>query len=91
MKKKKQQVSAKLFGKRLKTAREEIGYSLQEAVQKSRVPEVVLSFIEEGDKDITLSFAELIRLAVLYKKPVEYFLLEDWPTERSVCIWCGRK
>lgn len=63
-------------------ARESLGISLEDAVQKSRVAVSELKLIENGEKAVSLS--QLKRFANLYKRPLATFFLPAVPVKELV-------
>lgn len=60
---------------RLRQAREEAGLTIEEAAEGFDRPPSFIQGVESGDRRIDP--VELCRFAVLYKKPVTWFLSED--------------
>jgi len=67
-----------VLGKRLREAREYLGFSQEEVARYLAIPRTALSNIERGQRGVDA--LELKRLAVLYKQPVGYFTGETAET-----------
>jgi len=72
------------IGKRLKSARQSIGYTLADVETKCGIGASSLSDFENSKREP--KFSQLSRLASVYRKSVEYFLQEEVPAE-SVMLW----
>jgi len=72
------------IGKRLKLAREAIGYTLKRACQESGIGDSSLSEIENGKREP--KFSQLSRLAEVYKRTVDFFLTDKLPAE-PIMLW----
>jgi Zn-dependent peptidase ImmA (M78 family)/transcriptional regulator with XRE-family HTH domain len=72
------------IGQRLLKARNSIGYTLEQASQKSGIGPSSLSEFENDKREP--KFSQLSKLAEIYKKTVEYFLSDTIPAE-SVLLW----
>ena len=67
---------------KLRQARQEAGLSIEEAAEGFDRPPVFIQSVESGERRIDP--VELCRFAVLYKKPVIWFLSADPPSRRDV-------
>jgi len=72
------------IGRRLKTAREAIGYTLREASQESGIGGSSLSEFENSKREP--KFSQLSKLAEVYKRAVEFFLTDE-PLIENVMLW----
>ncbi len=63
------------LGKRLKEAREFLGLSQEQVADHLGIPRPSVSTMESGKRRI--SFAEMKRLADLYRRPLSYFSGDD--------------
>ena len=63
-----------VIGKRLRKARESLGYTQEEASEKINIGRPRYSDIENGKRNVSLK--ELYRFCELYGRPLEYFLKE---------------
>ena len=72
------------IGRRLKIAREAIGYTLRKASEESGLGESSLSDFENGKREP--KFSHLSKLADVYKKRIEFFLT-DQPIIERVMLW----
>ena len=72
------------IGQRLKIAREAIGYTLEEAEQKSGIGKSSLSEFENAKREP--KFSQLSRLAEVYKRTIEFFFADE-PLVENVMLW----
>ena len=72
------------IAKRLKIARESIGYTLERVEQEADIGKSSLSEFEKGKREPKFSY--LSRLAEVYKRPIEFFL-GDEPIVENVILW----
>jgi Zn-dependent peptidase ImmA (M78 family)/transcriptional regulator with XRE-family HTH domain len=72
------------IGKRLKVAREAIGYTLKKVEEQTEIGSSSLSDFENAKREP--KFSELAKLAEVYKKSVEFFLSDEQPIE-PVMLW----
>ena len=63
-----------LLGKRLRSARIDMGVSQQDAADALRLPRTAITQLESGNRSV--STLELTKLAALYQRPVAHFLAE---------------
>ncbi len=75
------------IGKRLKSARQSIGYTLADVEGRCGIGASSLSDFENSKREP--KFSQLSKLASVYRKSVEYFLQEEIPAE-SVMLWRER-
>lgn len=68
--------------KKLRQARQEAGLSVEAAAEAFDRPALFIQSVESGERRIDP--VELCRFAVLYKKPVTWFLSERQPLGRDV-------
>lgn len=68
-----------VLGARLKSAREYLGISQEEAASAANVPRSAISLIESGQRK--LDSIELMSLAKLYQRPMAYFTEDDYSVE----------
>lgn len=69
----------KLVIKRLKEAREYLGFSQDEAANALNISRSAISLIEGGQRK--LDSMELMGLAKLYQRPIAYFTSEDFSAD----------
>jgi Zn-dependent peptidase ImmA (M78 family) len=72
------------IGKRLKVARESIGYTLAKTSQESGIGVSSLSEFENGEREPRISC--LSKLAEVYKKNLEFFLTDE-PITEDLMLW----
>ncbi|MFB0552373.1 MAG: helix-turn-helix domain-containing protein [Phycisphaerae bacterium] len=72
------------IGKKLKIARNVIGYTLERASQKSGIGQSSISDFENNKREP--KFSQLSKLANVYRKTVEFFLTEELPPE-ELMLW----
>lgn len=72
------------IGRRLKIAREAIGYTLEKVEQESGIGKSSLSEFENEKREP--KFSQLSRLAEIYRKSIEFFLT-DQPITTEVMLW----
>lgn len=72
------------IGRRLKIARETIGYTQKRASEESQIGESSISAFENSEREP--KFSQLSKLAEVYRKKVEFFL-KDEPIVRNVLLW----
>ncbi len=72
------------IGKRLKIARDAIGYTLKEVSEKVGIGESSLSEFENSRREP--KFSQLSRLAEVYMKTADFFL-SDKPPSQEVVLW----
>lgn len=72
------------IGRRLKIAREAIGYTLEKAERESGIGKSSLSEFENAKREP--KFSQLSKLAEIYRKPIEFFLT-DKPVIENVMLW----
>lgn len=72
------------ISKRLKEARERIGYTLLQACEKSGMLACEIARFEQGQEP---TFAQLAKLAEIYRLTTED-LMSDKPIERPKMLWC---
>ena len=72
------------IGRRLKTAREGIGYTLEKAEKESGIGTSSLSEFENEKREPR--FSQLSKLAEIYRKSIEFFLT-DQPITTEVMLW----
>lgn len=72
------------LGKRLKIAREAIGYTLKKVEERTGIGSSSLSDFENSKREP--KFSELAKLAEIYKKNVEFFLSEE-KIKEPVMLW----
>ena len=69
------EVARKLLGEKLRDARKYIGLTQEDVASYLKIPRTALVDIESGQRRVEA--IELVRLAKLYKQPVNYFTGED--------------
>jgi len=62
------------IGKKLKIARNAIGYTLERASQESRIGQSSINEFEHNKREP--KFSQLSKLADVYKKKIEFFLTD---------------
>lgn len=72
------------IGRRLKIAREAIGYTLEKVEQESGIGASSLSEFENEKREP--KFSQLSRLAEVYKKSIEFFLTDETIIE-NIMLW----
>jgi Zn-dependent peptidase ImmA (M78 family)/transcriptional regulator with XRE-family HTH domain len=72
------------IGTRLKNARESIGYTLEKAAQESGIGVSSISEFENSKREP--KFAQLSRLAEIYKRTIEFFLSQAGPVAECM-LW----
>lgn len=72
------------IGKRLKIARNAIGYTLEKVSQETGIGQSSLSALENNKREP--KFSQLAKLANLYKKTVRFFLTDE-PIIENVMLW----
>ena len=72
------------IGRRLKIAREAIGYTLKKASQESEIGESSISEFENSKREP--KFSQLSKLAEVYRKTIEFFLIDKLPAENQM-LW----
>jgi len=72
------------IGRRLKIAREAIGYTLKQASQESKIGESSISEFENSKREP--KFSQLSKLAEIYRKTVEFFFSDESPIE-NLMLW----
>lgn len=72
------------IGKRLKIARNAIGYTLEKASQESHIGQSSINEFEHNKREP--KFSQLSKLADVYKKKIEFFLT-DKPIIEKVMLW----
>jgi len=72
------------IGRRLKIAREAIGYTQAKAAEETGIGTSSLSDFENNKRQPR--FSELCKLAEIYKRPVEFFL-KDEPIIETMMLW----
>ncbi len=72
------------IGKKLKIAREAIGYTLEKAEKESGIGASSLSEFENEKREP--KFSQLSRLAELYKRSIDFFLTDTLPAE-PIMLW----
>ena len=72
------------IGKRLKNAREAIGYTQKKVDEQTGIGESSLSDYENNKREPR--FSELSRLAELYKRSIDFFLTDKLPAE-PIMLW----
>ena len=72
------------IGRRLKIAREAIGYTQTKAAEESGIGESSISEFENSKREP--KFSQLSRLAEVYKKKIEFFFV-DKPIIEKVMLW----
>ena len=63
------------IGRKLKIAREAIGYTLKKASQESKIGESSISEFENSKREP--KFSQLAKLAEAYRRTVEFFLSDE--------------
>jgi transcriptional regulator with XRE-family HTH domain len=69
---------------RLRHARKRVGLTLEQVAERTGVSVPSLSAYENGHREP--SFAQLAKLAKVYRRPVEFFLSEE-PLEAEAVVW----
>jgi transcriptional regulator with XRE-family HTH domain len=69
------ELAQKRLGARLRESREYLGLSQQLVADRTGIPRTAISDIERGERKV--DSLELRKLALIYSKPVGYFLDED--------------
>ena len=72
------------IGKRLKIAREAIGYTLQRAAEESGIGKSSISEFENAKREP--KFSHLSRLAQAYRRTIDFFLADKLPVEEFM-LW----
>jgi len=72
------------IGKRLKIARDSIGYTLEKASQQSGIGQSSLSEFENDRREP--KFSHLSKLAEVYKRTIEFFLTDE-PLIENLMLW----
>ncbi len=72
------------IGKRLKIARNVIGYTLEKASQESGIGQSSINEFEHDKREP--KFSQLSKLADVYKKKIEFFLTDELPPE-ELMLW----
>ncbi len=72
------------IGKRLKIARNAIGYTLEKASQETGISPSSINEFEHDKREP--KFSQLSRLANVYRKTVEFFLTDELPPE-ELMLW----
>jgi Zn-dependent peptidase ImmA (M78 family)/DNA-binding XRE family transcriptional regulator len=72
------------IGKRLKIAREAIGYTLQKAAEESGIGESSISEFENAKREP--KFSHLSRLAEVYRRTIDFFLADNLPPQEFM-LW----
>jgi len=72
------------IGRRLKIAREAIGYTLEKVEQESGIGKSSLSEFENAKREP--KFSQLSKLAEIYRKSIEFFLTDKQPVE-NLMLW----
>jgi len=72
------------IGRRLKNARDAIGYTLEKAEKESGIGASSLSEFENGKREP--KFSQISRLAEVYKRSIDFFLTDKLPAE-PVMLW----
>jgi Zn-dependent peptidase ImmA (M78 family)/transcriptional regulator with XRE-family HTH domain len=72
------------IGRRLKIARDAIGYTLEKAEKESGIGVSSLSEFENGKREP--KFSQISMLAEVYKRPIDFFLADKLPAE-PVMLW----
>jgi len=72
------------IGKRLKIARNAIGYTLERSSQESRIGQSSINEFENNKREP--KFSQLSKLADVYKKKIEFFLTDELPPE-ELMLW----
>jgi len=72
------------IGRRLKDARDAIGYTLEKAEKESGIGASSLSEFENGKREP--KFSQLAKLAEVYKRSIDFFLTDKLPAE-PVMLW----
>ena len=72
------------IGQRLKLARESIGYTQSKAAQESSIGESSISEFENSKREP--KFSQLIKLAEIYRKTIDFFLTDELPPENTM-LW----
>ena len=72
------------IGRRLKIAREAIGYTQAKAAQESGIGKSSISDFEKSKREP--KFSQLSKLAEVYRKTIEFFLIDKLPAE-NLMLW----
>jgi len=72
------------IGRRIRIARNAIGYSLKQVEQETGIGQSSLSDFEHSKREP--KFSQLSSLADVFRKPIEFFLTEKLPTE-DIMLW----
>ena len=72
------------IGHKLRVSREGSGYTLRQVSAQAEIGESTLSDLENSKREP--KFSQLSRLADIYKRPIEFFLMDDIPGE-NVMLW----
>jgi len=72
------------IGKRLKIARDSIGYTLEKASEESGIGQSSLSEFENEKREP--KFSQLSKLAEIYKRTIEFFLTDE-PLIENLMLW----
>ena len=74
--------------KKLKETRTKVGFSLDEASERTKISRRRLIYIESGEREVTSN--EIVEFAKLYKVDVRELLLESYAEESEEQILCNR-
>ena len=74
------------IGKRLRTARTHIGYTLEKVSSLADISTTALSEFENSKREP--KFSQLSRLAEIYKRSIDFFLTDNLPAE-PIMLWRG--
>ena len=74
------------IGKRLKFAREAIGYTPRKAARLSKMD--VDTLLKYENELLPVTFKHLSRLAELYKRNLEFFIQEGPIPKDPLFLWC---
>ena len=72
------------IGQRLKIARETIGYTQKKVSELTEVGESSISEFENNEREP--KFSQLNKLAEVYKRSIDFFLTDSFPTE-PIMLW----
>ena len=72
------------IGKRLKIARESIGYTQAKVAQETGIGESSISAFENSEREP--KFSQLSKLAEVYKRTIEFFLTDE-PLIENLMLW----